>query len=390
MAGQIIEKGKNKYMVRVYIGLTEEGKRKYHSKTIKGGPKEAQKYLNKVLREKDTGEFIEPSKEYFNTFIDNWLKNTAKPRISEKTYRSYEQMVRLYLKPALGDFKLSRITPDQIQKLYNDMSDRELSPRTVRYAHTVLRSALYQANKWGKITRNPADLVDLPKAERREMRALTPAEASRFMEAASYNRLKALFSLMLTSGIRPGEAFGLRWQDVDFENSRITINRTLTRNGKGWALQEPKTSRSRRTIPIPKEVLTDLQEVKQAQERAATERKAAEKWNLDKLKKLGPYTDHGFVFATKTGEPFSTRNVIGSYFKPLIEQAGLSNDIRLYDLRHSCATLLMAAGENPKVVSERLGHASVTLTLDTYSHVLPDMQKSASDKLGGLLFGKPS
>lgn len=138
------------------------------------------------------------------------------------------------------------------------------------------------------------------------------------------------------------------------------------------------------------EVTADLQEVKQSQERVATERKAAEKWNLEKLKKLGHYTDHGFVFATQTGEPFSARNVIVCYFKPLLEQAGLSSDIRLYDLRHSCATLLMAAGENPKVVSERLGHASITLTLDTYSHVLPDMQKSASDKLGSLLFGTPS
>ena len=390
MAGQIIEKGKNKYMVRVYIGLTEEGKRKYHSKTIKGGIKEAQKYLNKVLREKDTGEFIEPSKEYFNTYIDNWLKNTAKPRISEKTYRSYEQMVRLYLKPALGDFKLSKVTPDQIQKLYNDMSDRELSPRTVRYAHTVLRSALYQATKWGKITRNPADLVDLPKAERKEMRALTPAEASRFMEAASYNRLKALFSLMLTSGIRPGEALGLRWQDVDFDNCRITINRTLIRNGKSWTLEEPKTSRSRRTIPIPQEVLSDLEEEKQKQEKAATERKKIIKWHPEKAEKLKPYTDHGFVFATETGEPFGERNVIRCYYKPLLKQANLDEGIRLYDLRHSCATLLLSAGENPKVVSERLGHASVTLTLDTYSHVLPDMQKSASDKLGGLLFGTPS
>lgn len=387
MAGSIVEKGKNKYMVRVYMGQTEEGKRKYHSKTINGSPKDAQKYLNKVLREKDTGEFIEPSKEYFNSYIDKWLKNTAKPRISAKTYRSYEQIVRLYLKPALGELKLSRITPDQIQKLYSDMTARELSPRTVRYAHTVLRSALQQANKWGKITRNPADLVDLPKAERKEMKALSPAEAAKFMQAADYSRLKAMFSLMLTSGIRPGEAMGLRWQDVDFDNSRITVNRALTRNGSEWKLEEPKTSRSRRTIPIPKEVIKDLEEVKQEQESKATKRKKIIKWHPEKAKKLKPFTDHGFVFATETGEPFMERNVIRCYFKPLLKEAGLSEEIRLYDLRHSCATLLMAAGENPKVVSERLGHASVTLTLDTYSHVLPDMQKSASDKLGNLLFG---
>lgn len=390
MAGSIVEKGKNKFMVRVYTGLTAEGKRKYHSKTINGSQKDAQKYLNKILREKDTGEFIEPSKEYFGTYIDNWLKNTAKPRITEKTYRSYEQMVRLYIRPVLTDYKLARITPEQIQKLYNEMIDKGLSPRTVRYTHTVLRSALQQADKWGKINRNPADLVDLPKAERKEMKALSPTEAAEFMKASSYSRLKALFSLMLTSGIRPGEALGLRWQDVDFENNRITINRALTRSGKGWKLDEPKTARSRRTIPIPKEVTNDLEEVRQSQERAATERKKIIKWHPEKAKKLKPYTDHGFVFATETGEPFSERNVIRSYFKPLLKQAGLCDSIRLYDLRHSCATLLLAAGENPKVVSERLGHASITLTLDTYSHVLPGMQESASDKLGDMLFGTNS
>ena len=386
MAGSIVEKGKDKFMVRVYTGMTAEGKRKYHSKTF-DSRKDAQKYLNKVLRERDTGEFIEVSKEYFGSYIDNWLKNTAKPRITEKTYRSYEQMVRLYLKPALADYKLARITPEQIQTIYNDLIDKGLSPRTVRYTHTVLRSALQQADKWGKINRNPADLVDLPKAERKEMKALSPAEAAEFMKAASYNRLKALFSLVLTSGIRPGEALGLRWQDVDLDNSRITINRALTRGGKGWKLEEPKTSRSRRTIPIPKEVMSDLEEVRQSQERAAIERKTIIKWHPEKVKSLKPYTDHGFVFATETGEPFSERNVIRGYFKPLLKQAGLSDSIRLYDLRHSCATLLLAAGENPKVVSERLGHASITLTLDTYSHVLPGMQESASYKLGVMLFG---
>jgi integrase len=250
MAGSIVEKGKNKFMVRVYTGITAEGKRKYHSKTINGSQKDAQKYLNKVLREKDTGEFIEPSKEYFGVYIDNWLKNTAKPRITDKTYRSYEQMVRLYLKPALADYKLVRITPENIQKLYNELIEKELSPRTVRYAHTVLRSALQQADKWGKINRNPADLVDLPKAERNETKALSKDDAAKFLKAAIYSRLNAMFTLMLTSGIRPGEAMGLRWQDLDFENNRITINRALTRSGKGWKLDEPKTARSRRTIPI--------------------------------------------------------------------------------------------------------------------------------------------
>lgn len=370
--GQIIERGKNKYLVRVYMGTDAKGKRKYHSKTINSGKKDAQAYLTKVLRERDLGIFIEPSKESFGEYIDTWLEAAARPRIRPKTYRSYEQLVRLYIKPTLGELMLPQVTPEKVQVLYNRMGDDGLSPRTVRYTHSVLRSALQQAVKWGKIHRNPADLVDLPRHERKEMRALSPEEAARFIKATVYSKYKALLSLLITTGVRPGEAYGLKWGDVDLAGKKISINRTLSRSGKGWSLEEPKTARSRRSIPIPPSVVSDLREHKR--EQAAV-----------KLKAGGEYNDQGFVFATSTGEPLHERNIISKHFKPLLRDAGLP-DIRIYDLRHTCATLLLAAGENPKVVSERLGHASVTLTLDTYSHVLPDMQQAATDKLEAMLF----
>ena len=374
MAGQIIERGKNKYLVRIYMGLDANGKRKYHNKTIHGNKKDAERYRNKILREKDTGTFVEPSKETVSEFMDTWLETVAKARVREKTYYSYKEKVRLYIKPNLGDYKLPLVLPERIQALYNKMLENGLSPRTVRYTHMVLRSALDQAVRWGKLYRNPTELVDLPRQEKEEMKVLSPKQATTFMEASIYSPWKALFSLLLTSGMRPGEALGLKWSDVDFESKRITINRTLTRaQGGGWKLEEPKTSRSRRTIPIPSTVMKDLDEHKRAQTAEILRAKP------------GKYNDQGFVFSAGNGEPANNKNIVRRHFKPLLEVAGLPN-IRLYDLRHSCATLLLSAGENPKIVSERLGHASITLTLDTYSHVLPDMQEKAADKLEDMLF----
>ena len=195
--------------------------------------------------------------------------------------------------------------------------------------------------------------------------------------------------------MRPEEALGLKWEDVDFKNNRIHVKRVLTRTKEGWNLEEPKTSKSRRTIPLPKEVIKSLKEHKKNQ--AEEKLKAKETLNYDKDKeKFKPeelkeklndpkiYVDYGFVFAAQNGSPLEERNV-SRYFKDLLKKENLP-DIRLYDLRHTCATLLLAAGENPKVVSKRLGHASITLTLDTYSHVLPDMQKQATDKLEKMLF----
>jgi len=205
------------------------------------------------------------------------------------------------------------------------------------------------------------------------MRVLSPEETVQFIDAIAHSRFKALFSLLVTTGMRPGEALGLKWRDIDLEGGRVTVNRTLTWVGENWSLDEPKTARSRRTIPIPPSISKDLEEHRKKQ-------------TVEKLKaKEGEYKDYELVFASQTGSPLDQHNILNRYFRPVLEKAGLPY-IRLYDLRHTCATLLLSAGENPKIVSERLGHASITLTMDTYSHVLPDMQKAATEKLETMLF----
>ena len=160
--------------------------------------------------------------------------------------------------------------------------------------------------------------------------------------------LKALFSLLLSSGMRPGEALGLRWGDIDFQRGRVQVQRALSKKGSKWSLEEPKTARSRRSIPLPPSVVKDLKEHRNNQ--------------IEEKLKTKSYIDHDLVFAGKYGEPLDHKNILNRHFKPLPRDAGLP-DIRLYDLRHTCATLLLSAGENPKVVSERLGHASIVLTL---------------------------
>lgn len=373
MAGQLVPRGPNTWLVRVSLGRDpQSGKRKYHNKTIRGTKKDAQRYLNGIMRDLDLGTFVEPSSMTVNAFLDQWL-GTAKGRVRPVTYRDYEGKLQLYVRPAIGALKLSKVSPLDLQGLYASMLARGLSPRTVRYTHAVLANALDQAVKWRLLTHNPAKHVDLPRQQRKEMAALNREEATRFLEAAKGDRLGFLFSFALSSGMRPGEYLGVQWKDIDLEAGTVVVQRGLVQNKGGWYFAEPKTSRSRRTIHLPHALLPALHQHRKQQLE-------------ERMAMGGDYNNHDLVFATSTGNPLSESNLVKRHFKPLLKRAGLP-DIRLYDLRHTCATLLLLKGTNPKIVSERLGHASITLTLDTYSHVLPTMQQSAAAHLDEVLFG---
>jgi integrase len=375
-AGQIIPRGEDTWLVRVFMGRDGDGKRRYLNKTIRGKKKDAQDYLSNTLAAISAGTFVEPSPLTVKEYLAKWLNTAARPRVSERTFTGYSYLITQYLEPALlSGMKLSDMRPLNIQQLYGDMQARGLSARTVRYLHAVLNSALRQAVKWGMLARNPAEAVELPKQSRKEMSALSPKEAAEFLKAAAQDRFGVLFAFALATGMRPEEYLGLQWKDVDLERGTVTVRRALVwREKGGWYFGEPKTARSRRSIPLPASTVRALAEHK---------RKQAE----ERLK-MGPdYQQHDLVFATAEGGPLAPRNLKRRHFRPILERAKLPLDFRLYDLRHSCATLLLAAGEHPKVVSERLGHATVTLTLDVYSHVLPTMQEAASEKLEKMLYG---
>ena len=377
MAGQIIKKGGKTWLVRIFQGRDAQGKRRYLNKTIRGTKKDADKYLSKTLTAMSTGTYIEASTLSVDDYLDRWLQNAAKGRVRERTFDDYSDLLKRYVRPALGKIRLCDLRPLDIQNLYTSMQDSGLSARTVRYTHAVLNSALKQAVKWLMLSQNPAALVELPKLTRKEMAALSVDEAARFLAAASADRFALLFALALSTGMRPEEFLGLQWKDIDLERGIATVQRALVWRDKkqGWQFTEPKTAKSRRSIPLPASIVRSL-----------TSHKARQ--GEQRLKAGKKYENHDLVFATRKGAPLMRRNIVRCHFRPILEKAGLPASIRLYDLRHTCATLLLAANEHPKVVSERLGHSNITLTLDTYSHVLPSMQQGASEKLERMLFEK--
>ena len=255
------------------------------------------------------------------------------------------------------------------------MKKANYSPKTIRHVHNVLSSALKQAVKWKMLMQNPCDICELPRMEKTEMMYFTPEETAKFLETAKDDKFYTAFLLAIETGMRPEEYLGLKWKDIDFENKVLSVRRALVvRKGGGFIFTEPKTKKSRRSIPLSNSLINALKSNRRKQ--------------LEERLKLGAdYENLDLVFASEIGTPLLHGNLLRRHFKPIRDKANLPK-IRLYDLRHTMATLLLFAGENPKVVSERLGHASIVLTLDTYSHVLPSMQKEATDKIEKLMLGK--
>ncbi len=281
--------------------------------------------------------------------------------------------------PCLGATRLDKLQnqPLQFRRLLNEIEEGEQQQRsrTAQYIHMILKQALKNAVHWGIITRNPMESIPRPKASgKREIHPLSVEECRRFLDAAVYDRFFPLFALLLDTGLRPSEALGLQWSDVDLKKGVIHVRHSLDKTSSGWRLKDPKTKASRRTIPLTQNVAEILREHRKAQLE-------------ERLRHGNPDMEWDLVFTTLNGKPVDLHNLRSRHFQPILKAAGLPSDIVLYDLRHTCATLLLLAGENPKIVSERLGHSSIRMTLDVYSHVLPAMQESAATKLDSLLFG---
>jgi len=303
-------------------------------------------------------------------FLDQWMIEVVQPSVRPWTYRGYDVHVRLHIKPALGNLALEAVSPRHVQALLNQKLAEGLAPKTVRYIRGTLRTAFKQATRWGLIVRNPVDAVDGPKVERFEIRPFTPDEARQFLSAIRGERLEALYSVALTMGLRQGEALGLRWQDVDLDLGNLRINKQLQRiNGK-FQLVEPKTPRSRRTLALPASIVVGLREHwnRQLSERAVV----GERWETSDL-----------VFTTDRGRPLDG-TVVSHHFHRQLDRAGLVQR-RFHDLRHSCATLLLVQGVSPRVVMDVLGHSQIALTMNTYTHVLPQLRREAADRMEALI-----
>lgn len=360
-----------------YDPETGRPKRKYFYGRTR---KEVQQKLAGIMPEVQAGTYREPAKltvaEWFNT----WLNVTKKNNIRPTTWESYCYQVDGHIIPALGHLQLPQLQTAHIQRLYNDKlkggrldgKPGGLSPKSVKYIHTVIHSALEQAKREGMITINPADAVSLPQQKKPEIKYLSAAEAAIFLATAKESKYFAAYFLALNTGMRRGELLGLRWQDLDFEAGQLTVKQGLVRvSGQGLVLQEPKTKLSNRVINLAPAVLQILKEHRE---------KKAE----CRLMAGGAYDEVGLdlVFANELGEPICPR-AFTRVFERLIKKAGL--DVTFHGLRHTFATIALEQGVDVKTIQETLGHHSAAFTMDVYSSVTEKMKREAADKVGSLI-----
>ena len=303
-------------------------------------------------------------------FLRLWLSSSVKPRVRPLTYAGYRVNVEKHLVPTLGKIRLDQLTPRHVQEMMNNRLAAGFSTKTVAYIHQVLRTALGVAVRWDMVSRNVARLVDRPRIQRKQINPLTPDEARKFLAAVRGHRLEALFSVALALGIRQGEALGLRWEDIDFAAGTMTVRNQLQRIDGKLTLVAPKTEKSRRTLVMPPMIMKSLREHEKKQ--VSEKLWAGSKW-----------ADTSLVFANRTGGPTQARRVIEQFHEAL-HQAGIRR-VRFHDLRHSCATLLLVQGVSPRVVMEVLGHSEIALTMNAYSHIVPELQQEAAQKMQRIL-----
>lgn len=323
--------------------------------------------LREARQRVEVGEPVKDSATTLDVWLDDWTTKALEASDRKQATKDlYAMMARAYLKPALGHVELGKLRPSDIEALIVTKRADGLSASTIRTMYTVLRAALEVAVRDGLIRRNVSAAVKRPAVERTEAVFLTAAQAQKLLTAISADRLEALYRLMLATGLRRGEALALHWADVDLDGGVLRVRGTLSRTSKGLQITEPKTERSRRTVPLPR---TAVDTLKAHRSRQLAERLAA-----------GPaWQQTDLAFATEVGTALEPRNVLRR-FDALAQKAGLTG-VHLHTLRHSAASFLLAAGTHTKVVQEHLGHSSYAITADIYSHVAPAQAREAADRL---------
>lgn len=340
--------------------------------------KEVADKLAQALREVQNGGYVEPMQTTLAEWLDKWLTAYKRGQLKAGTYENYETLINLHIKPALGKIPMAKLQANMLQNFYNEKLEHGradgaggLSTRTVRYLHVVIRQALQQAVKEGLLARNVADATSPPTIKNKQMQPLAEADLLDFLDAVKEDRLFAAYLVAATTGLRRGELLGLCWDCVGLEQGTLTVKRQLLALNSGLTLDDTTKSKSgRRNITLPDDAIREL---KAHRKRQAQERLLAG----------AAYQDSGLVFCKEDGTALGPKEFTKSFQRRLVK-AGLPK-VRLHDLRHTHATLLLARNIPAKLVQERLGHASITMTLDLYSHVTPEMQRLAADSLNGLL-----
>ncbi len=365
-----------KYLVRVFLGRVN-GKIQYHSKTIHGNKKAAESYARDIETKRDLGTLNQPTPDdpTFGKFLDDWMAAFKRGSVKERTFNAYEYTLKQYVRPYLGEDRLSELSARRIQGVYNELSEAGYSPRTIAFAHTLIRDALNQAVVDDLLRANPALSTRRPPLKKTPIQVFTPEEATRFIKAAEGDRLGLVFWFALATGMRPEEYLALHWNDVDLEKHEAYVHRTIYRpKGGDWKIEEVKTESSLRPVGFEKRLARALAEHKRAQ-------------SAQRLRLGRKYQNNGLVFATPKGQPLNYRNLTLRHLVPIMESAKIGGSRNLYRLRHTFVTLSLLWGIDPKAVSRAAGHSSVAFTQDTYQHVLPSVRKEAAEMIGKMLFG---
>lgn len=362
--GSIYRRKDGRYAAAITL---ENRKRKtFYGKTRK----EVQDKLNTALHEHKQGMLATGPQQLLKVYLEQWLEQVYKPSVKPNSYKHYSAVIRTHLIPSFGHIPVQKLTAAKVQAFYTQKLNEGAKPRTVIAIHAVLHRALEDAVKWGLVPRNVTKLVSLPHAERYEAQTLTVEQASRLLETARGSRIEALLLVAITTGMRRGELLALHWDDVDLEKGVLYVRRTMSKIvGYGYKESEPKTRTGRRKVVLPGVAMEALKEHRLRQDQARLE--AGEKWH-----------ERGIVFSNKYGGFFDPDRLL-LIFDKVLREAGLPH-MRFHDLRHSAATILLMSGVHPKVVQERLGHSTIAMTLDVYSHVLPSIQQEAADKMDDL------
>ena len=353
---------------QVSISLEDGSRKTLYRKNYK----DAEAALQKSRNELKEGTFATGPQQKLKEYFEYWLEDVHRAKIRIGTYESYRIILNNHLIPALGNITVQKLTSQHLQSLYAKKRNEGLSYGRIRTIHAVIHRALEHAMRITPplISRNVSEHVDLPGQGKHEMHPLTPEQAQQLLGAAQEHNLLALLTLALTTGMRRGELLGLQWQDIIWTQSALQIRRTVSYiTGRGFVVGEPKTTGSKRQIALPQVAIDVLKQHRTIQLE-------------NRLKAGSSWVDHNLVFSNDKGD-YIVPATLGRHFSKLLKDIGLPH-MRFHDLRHSAATLLLSMGVNVKIVQELLGHSSVSMTLNVYSHVLPSMQKEAMNKMDDL------
>lgn len=365
MSGTYVVKRGSRFYVVQYVGVdpaTRKKRRKWHSGF--SNRREAETFRVTLASHPlySAGQGIYGStRERLGDYLRDYLGSLI---LRPKTRETYEMFAEVYIRPELGHVPLVRLSPQTIERFQRKTQEGR-SPTTVRHTMQLLRQALDKAVRMGKIVRNPIEQVDLVKRARRERDVWTVEQATKFLDLARRSSpYRLIYELALTSGMRQGEIFGLRWQDLDLTGGIVRVRQTLEKPGSEPVFGEPKTKKSRRAILLPEPMVAELRAWR-AQQNAAR-LKAGPSWH-----------DYDLVFSANDGKPLHPHNVVRRDFHTIIEQARLPQ-ITFHDLRHVHVTALVAAGVDVRTVADRVGHSRASMTLDIYTHSTPALQERAA------------